>query len=158
MLITTPSSMHFSSFVDVLPSAPTITRMTLMLLMFHILLIFLFSSWYISIFSFSFSLTLYVFRYCNINYGTTSLILFTTTISGFLALISLSHWIITSIGIFTSTFSTTPSGACSYYFSLLFRFHFPRNFQWTIPTFHICSQYIVSLFLSHILQSFDWAV
>ena len=50
--------MHFFSFFDVLPSVPTTTGMTLMLLMFHIILIFLFSSWHLSIFSFSFSLTL----------------------------------------------------------------------------------------------------
>ena len=47
VLITTPNySMHFFSFFDVLPSAPTITGMTLMLLMFHIILVSLFSSWY----------------------------------------------------------------------------------------------------------------
>ena len=45
VFITTPSSsMYFFSFFDVLPSVPTTTRMTLMLLMFHILLISLFSS------------------------------------------------------------------------------------------------------------------
>ena len=38
VLITTPSlSMHFFSFFDMLPSAPTTTGVTLMLLMFHIL-------------------------------------------------------------------------------------------------------------------------
>ena len=75
VVITTPSSsMHFFSFFDVLPSAPTATGMTLMLLMFHILLISLFRFWYLSIFSFSFSLT-HIFRYSNINYGTTSPIL-----------------------------------------------------------------------------------
>ena len=59
VLITTPSSSaQFSSFFDVLPSAPTTTGITLILLMFHILLISLFSSWYLSIFSFSFSLIL----------------------------------------------------------------------------------------------------
>ena len=77
VLITTPSSsMHFFSFFDVLPSVPTTTGMTLMLLMFPILSISLFSSWHLSILSFSFSLTLrYVSRYNNMNYNTTSLIL-----------------------------------------------------------------------------------
>ena len=43
VLTTTPSSsMHFFSFFDVLPSAPSTTGMTVMLLMFHILLISLF--------------------------------------------------------------------------------------------------------------------
>ena len=55
--------------------------------------------------------------------------LFIRTISGFLALISLSHWIITSHKILTSSFSATPYRACSYHFSLLFRLYFPHNFQ-----------------------------
>ena len=125
MLITTPSSsMQFFSFFDVLLSAPTTIRMTSMLLMFHFLLISLFSFWYLLIFSFSFSLTL-------MSQGKAISImvqlfsfLFTTIISDFLAMISLSHWIITSHKLFTSLFSTKPSGACSYYFSLHFRLYF----------------------------------
>ena len=70
LLTTLSSSMQFFSFFDVLPSAPTTTGMILMLV-FHIILISLFSSWYLSIFSFS-----YVSRYSNIIYDTTSLILF----------------------------------------------------------------------------------
>ena len=59
VLITTPSPyIQFFSFFDVLPSALTTTGMTLMLLVFHILLVSLFSSWYLSIFSFCFLLTL----------------------------------------------------------------------------------------------------
>ena len=51
VLITTPSSsMQFFSFFVVLPNTPTTTGMALMLLMFHILLISLFSSWDLSIF------------------------------------------------------------------------------------------------------------
>ena len=58
VLITTPSSsMQFSSFFDLLPSAPTTTGMTLMRLMLHIILISFFSSRYLLIFSFFFSLT-----------------------------------------------------------------------------------------------------
>ena len=47
-LITTPSSSkQFFSFFDMLPSAPTTSRMALLIiLIFHILLISLFSSWY----------------------------------------------------------------------------------------------------------------
>ena len=124
--------MHFFSFFDVLPSAPTTTEMTLMLLIFHIFLISLFGSWYLSFFSFSFSLTL--MSPCIVISIMAQLLSFsfTRTISDFLALISLSHWIITSYKIFTSSFSTTPSRACSYHFSLLFRLYFPHNFQWTI--------------------------
>ena len=75
--MTTPtSSMKFFSFFDVLPSVPTTNGMILMLLMFRILLISLFSSWYLSIFSSSFLLLcLQVSRYSNISYGTISLIL-----------------------------------------------------------------------------------
>ena len=125
MLITTPSSsMQFFSFFDVLLRAPTTISMTSMLLMFHFFLISLFSLWYLLIFSFSFSLTL-------MSQGKAISImvqlfsfLFTTIISDFLAMISLSHWIITSHKLFTSLFSTKPSGACSYYFSLHFRLYF----------------------------------
>ena len=118
-----PSSAVFFSFFDVLPSAPTTTGMTLMLLMFHILLISLFSIWYLSIFCFSFSLTL-MSPGVGISIMAQLLsFLFTATTSGFLALISLSHWLITSHKIFTSSFLTAPSGACSYhysYYSLMF--------------------------------------
>ena len=125
MLITTlSSSMQFFSFFDVLLRAPTTISMTSMLLMFHFFLISLFSLWYLLIFSFSFSLTL-------MSQGKAISImvqlfsfLFTTIISDFLAMISLSHWIITSHKLFTSLFSTKPSGACSYYFSLHFRLYF----------------------------------
>ena len=132
----------FFSFFDVLPSALTTTGMTLMLLMFHILLISLFSSWYLSFFSFSFSLTL-------MSPGIVISIMaqllsfsFTRTISDFLVLIFLSHWIITSYKIFTSSFSTTPSRACSYHFLLLFLQHYRAiSCILFVPTFHIHSQY-----------------
>ena len=130
VLITTPSSsMHFSSFFDMLPNAPNTTGMTLMLLMFHILLISIFSSWYLSIFYFSFSLTLMSPIIAISIMAQILSFLFTTTISGFLAMISPSNWIITSHKSFTSSSSTTHSGACSYHFSLLSRLYFPHNFQ-----------------------------
>ena len=81
-----------------------------------------------SLFSFSFSLTLMSPGIALSIMAQLLSFLFTTAISGFLALISLSQWIITSHKIFTSSFSTTPSGACSYHFSLHFRLYFPRNF------------------------------
>ena len=90
--------------------------------------------------------------------------LFTRTLSGFLALTSLSQWIITSHRLFSSSFSTSPYGGCSHHFSLLFRLYSPHNFQWTIfaflqhycvfsctpfvPTFHIHSQYEISFHFS----------
>ena len=80
VLITPSSSMHFFSFFDVLPSATTTTGMTLMLPVFHILLISLFSSWYLSIISFSFSLPLMRIA-ISIMVQLLSL-LFTTTITG----------------------------------------------------------------------------
>ena len=91
----------FFSFFDLLPSAPTITGM-----------ISLFNFWYLSIVYFSFSLTL-MSPVIGISIMAQLLsFLFTTTICGFRALISLSHWIITFHKIFSSAFSTTPSGAC----------------------------------------------
>ena len=129
MHITTPrSSLHFFSFFDVLPSAPTTTGMTLMLLMFQILFISLFRSWYLSIFFFSFSLTLMSPHVAISIMAQLLSFLFTTTISGFLALICLSLWIITSHKIFTSSFSTS-SGGCSYHFLPFIRLYFPHNFQ-----------------------------
>ena len=72
VFIRTPSSsMHFFSFFDVLPSA---TGMTLMLLMFHIFFISVFSFWYLSTF-FSFFTGSYVSKYSNMNHDTTSFIL-----------------------------------------------------------------------------------
>ena len=139
LIITPSSSMHFLSFFDVLPIAPTTTGMTLTLLMFHILLISLFNSWYLSIYYFSFPLTL----------------------------------MSPGIAIFTSLFSTTPSGVCSYHFSLLFRLQFPHNFQWTILAtlscfllYSFCANFshslttwdVVSLFVSHILKFGDRTV
>ena len=55
LLTTSSSSMLFFSFFEVLPSAPTNTEMISMLLIFYILLIYLFSSCYLSFFFFRFS-------------------------------------------------------------------------------------------------------
>ena len=79
----------FFSFFDELPSAPNTTGMTLMLLMFHILLISLFSSWYLSIFSFFFSLTLMPTGIAISIMAQFLSFLFTTTISGVLLLLLL---------------------------------------------------------------------
>ena len=89
LIITPSSSMELFSFFDVLHSVLTATGMTLMLLMFHILLISLFSFWYLSIFSFSFLLTLMSPGIAISIMTQLFLFLFTTTIFGFLALISL---------------------------------------------------------------------
>ena len=133
VLITTPSSsMHFFSFFDVLWSVPTTTGMSLMLLMFHILLISVFSSWYLSIFYFSFSLTL-MFPGIEISIMAQLVsFLFTTTISGFLALISLSHWIITSHKISTSSFLTTTLEHVHTVFKLYFPHQFLMNYSCNI--------------------------
>ena len=134
VLIETSSSMQVFSFFDVLTSAPTTTGMALMLLMFHNLLISLFSSLYLSIFFVLFFASSYVCRCSNINYGTTSVILIHYNNIWFL----LSHWIITFHKIFTSSFSATPSGACSCHFLLLFRLYFPYNIQLTILATLLC--------------------
>ena len=127
--------MHFFSFFDMLPSAPATTGMTLMLLMFHVLLISLLSSWCLSVFSFFFQS--YLSRFSNINYGTTSLILIHCNNIGFSCLdlcVVLDHNIPQSLHflIFNNM------GACSYHFSLLFRLYFPHTFQWTIPATLLC--------------------
>ena len=84
--------------------------------MFHSLLISLLSSWYLS----TFSLTLMSLGIAISIMAQLFPFLFTTTISGSLASISQSHWIITSHKIFTSSFSATSSRACSYHFLLHF--------------------------------------
>ena len=121
VLITTPSSsVHFFSFFDVLPS--------LMLLMYHILLISLFSSWYLPNFPISFSLTL-VSRYSNINYGATSLILIhynNIWLSCLHLLVTLDHNIPQNLYffIFSNTF-----WSMFIPFSCLFRLYIPHNSQ-----------------------------
>ena len=107
VLITIPSSsIHFSSFFDMLPSAPTTTGMTLMLLMFHIFFFSLVprtSQVFPSLFLFF--TNPYVFRYSNISYSTTSLI-FIHYNNIWFSCLDLSF---TSHKIFTSSFSMTPS-------------------------------------------------
>ena len=167
VLITTSSfTMHFSSFFDVLPSASTTTGMTLMLLVFYILLIFLFSSWYLSIFFFSLSLTLMSPGIAISIMVQLLSLLFATTISGFLALISvtLDHNIPQNLNsfIFNNTFWSmfTP-------FLTSFQVESPTQF----PMNYSCNIIVPSLvlfafshnmrygftFLSHILQSGYWA-
>ena len=145
--------MHFFSFFDVLPSVPTTTGMTLMLLMFHIILIFLFSSWHLSIFSFSFSLTLMSPGIAISIMAQLLSFLFTTTISGFLALISviLDHNIVQSLNffIFNNTFWSMFIPFFTLY-QVVFPTQFPMNYSWNIivpsctpvvGTFCIRSQY-----------------
>ena len=74
VLIATPSSsMHFFTFFDPVAISPTTTGMTLMLRVFHILLISLFSSWY---FFHLFFTNSYVPRHSNINYGTPFILIY----------------------------------------------------------------------------------
>ena len=117
MLITIPiSSMQFFSFFDVHPIAPTITGMTLIVQMFQILLISFFSSWYLSIFSFSFLLILISPDIAISIVAQLLSFLFTTTIPSFLAFIFLSYCIITFHKIFWSMFIPL----CSYVHRLIF--------------------------------------
>ena len=88
---------------------------------FHNLLISFFESWYVSTFSFSFSSTLtsagtaisIIIPFCSF--------LSITIRSGRLASIRLSHWIFMSHSTLIFSFSTAPSEACSYHFSLCSR-------------------------------------
>ena len=117
------SSMHFFSFFDVLPSASTTSGMTLMPLMFRILLISLFSSWYLSMFSLLFFINSYV---C---------FLFTTTISGFLPVISvtLDHNILQNLHffIFNNTFWSMFIPFFTS-FQVVFPTQFPMNYSCNI--------------------------
>ena len=121
--------------------------------MFHILLISLFSYWYLSIFPFTVLQTPMPSGIVISIIAKFLSFLFITTISSFLSTISLSYWIKRSQKFFNSAFSTRPSGTCSYQFSFLFRLYFRHNFQWTIlaklclplhafcDTFHFRSKY-----------------
>ena len=143
--------MHFFSFFDMLPSAPATTGMTLMLLMFHVLLISLLSSWCLSVFSFFFQS--YLSRFSNINYGTTSLILIHCNNIGFSCLdlcVVLDHNIPQSLHflIFNNTWGHVHtifhlfSGCISHTLSNeRFLQHYCALFYTPfVPTFHICSQ------------------
>ena len=111
-----------------LPSAPTTTGMTLMFLMFHILLISLFSSCYLSIFCFSFSLILMYPGIAISVMAQPHLVLFNIAISGFPALISftLDHNIPQNLHFFNfiNTF-------CSMFiqFFISFQVVFPTHFR-----------------------------
>ena len=109
---------HLSNSAKTLPRAHITTWTISTFLNFHNLLISYFKSWYFSTFSFSFSLTLtsagtaisIIIPFCSF--------LSITIRSGRLASIRLSHWIFLSHNTLISLFSTAPSGACSYHFSL----------------------------------------
>ena len=102
---------HLSNSVETLPRAPITTGTISAFLNFHNLLISLFSSWYFSTFSFSFSSILtsagtaisIIIPFCSF--------LSIDVRSGRLASIRLSHWIFMSHSTLTSSFSTAPSGA-----------------------------------------------
>ena len=154
VLIRTPSSsMQFFSFFGVLPRIPTTTGMTLMFLMFHILLISLFSSSYLSIFSFSFSLTLISPGIAISIMAQLLSLLFTTTISAFLALISirLDHNISQNLHflIFNNTFW---SKFIPFFtsFQVVFSKQLPMNYSFNIivPTlilYSFCAKFSRSL-------------
>ena len=100
--------------------------------------------------------------------------LFTTAISGFLAFISLSHWIVTPtkssllhfqrhILEHVHTIFQFFSGYIFYTISneLFLQHYHASSCTLFMPTFHVCSQYEISFHFfcqSHILQSGDWAV
>ena len=109
---------HLSNSAEILPRAPITTGTISAFLNFHNLLISFFKSWYFSTFSFSFFSTLtsagtaisIIISFCSF--------LSITIRSGRLASIRLSHWIFMSHSSLISSFSTAPSRACSYHFSL----------------------------------------
>ena len=136
--------------------------------MFHILLISHFSSWYLSICSFSFSLILMSPCIAISIMPQLLSFLITTTISGFLALIFLTHWIehptksslfqfqkhllghVHTIFHFFSgcIFHTISNELLLQYYRALFCIPF-------VPTFHICSQYGY-IFTFLVIHSTKW--
>ena len=120
---------HLSNFAETLPRAPFTTGTISTFLNFYNLLISFFKSWYFSTFSFSLSSSLtsagtaisIIIPFCSF--------LSITIRSGHLASIILSHWIFMSHSTLISSFSTAPSGACSYHFSLCPNPFFLQIFQ-----------------------------
>ena len=111
-------SMLSFRFVVIAPNDPTTIGITLMLVSFHTFLNSILRSWYASIFSCSFLLTL-------TSPGTAMSIisalfsfLYTITMSGLLCSITLSVWILKSHSILTSFDSITFSAWCSYHLSV----------------------------------------
>ena len=101
---------RLSNSAETLPRAPITTGTISTFLNFHNLLIPFFKSWYFSTFSFSFSSSL-------TSAGTAISIII--PFCSFLSItIRLSHWVFMSHSTLISSFSTAPSGACSYHFPL----------------------------------------
>ena len=114
----------------------------------------LFKFWYFSIFSISFSRILQSPGIAT-SMMTHDFVLVSTKVkSSLLASTTLSHWIFISQINLKSSFSTTPSGPCSYHFSFLSRLCFSHNFQWTnfatASCLLLCSR-CASFFHSHII-------
>ena len=97
---------HLSNTADTLPTAPITTGKISTFLNFHNLPISFFKSWYFSTFFFLFPL------------------LFSSTL-----LYSSSDWIFMPHSTLISSFSTAPSGACPYHFSLCSNTFFLQIFQ-----------------------------
>ena len=105
-------SIHLSNSFVTIPRAPITTRTTSTIFSLYNIPISFLQSWYFSTFSFSFSPSLTLA-------GTAVLmiILFRSFLSikimsGLLASITLSHWLLTCHDIFTSSFSTALSRTC----------------------------------------------
>ena len=164
-LMVIPSlSSHVSNLLLTAPRAPTTTGTTSCCLIPHSFPFSLFKSWYFSIFSPSFSYTLWSDGRAISTIITLLLSLSTTTMSGLQASITWSHWMFMSHNILHLSFSTTPSGWWSYHFSRL------QSVQWTnlaillcLLLYSFCARhmhslimwFIVSPFWPHILQSGD---
>ena len=70
--------------------------------------------------------------------------------SGLLASITLSHWTLISHNTFTSSFSTAPSGTCSYHFSVCLAHSSYKGPNWLSLLHCRVVSYILSEPLSHI--------
>ena len=134
-------SIHLSNPLVTLPRPPITTETISTFLSFHNLPISLFSSWYFFTFLFPSSLLLHqpVQQY---------LWLSIAIMSCLLASITLSHWTLIS---FTSSFSTNPSGTCSYHFSICSNPFFLQISQWNF--FATLSCYLLYSFWANFSHS-----
>ena len=110
-----------------------------------------FKSWHFFIFSLSFSLTLTSAGTAISMINPFRSFLSIKILSGLLAPITLSHWTSIFHNTFTSSFSTAPSGTCSYHFFVCSN---PLSFT-KVPMDFLCYTVVSSLifFLSQFLTS-----
>ena len=144
--------MYSLKLTDTAPRAPITTGTTMTFRMRQTFAISSFNCWYLSNFSSSLSFNLSSPGMATSIMKTSLSFLWIKTMSGLLASIIRSHWIVKSHSILKFSLSTTPSGFCSYQLLALSNSHLPQSCQWIHrATFSCLPLYSVSASLLHSL-------